>query len=45
MLNSEGFVPEASIPEKWKFITVIVKNTDILPETQPEANSCSLHIP
>ena len=30
MLNSEGFVPKASISEKWKFITEIVKNTDIL---------------
>ena len=38
------FVPEISIPKKWRLITETIKTTDILPVWQSEINLYSLHI-
>jgi len=39
-----AYVPEASISENWRFITEIIKNTDLLPEQQLKVDQLRIHI-
>ena len=40
----DDFVPEVSIPEKCRFMTVIIKSTDFLPVSAPFTSTIDIQI-